>query len=140
MVNSSSLRLALATATVRERICDYVTLELKDKGYQDVSSSTLNFLSALDCGVNYGSDIARSLKVSRQMVAKTVRELCEAGYLEQGEGAGRQKQILFTMKGERLMSDVREILAELDAVLVEQMGGTALEKAIGVLEGIKIPN
>jgi len=137
MVDSQSLRLALATAAVRDRITEYVAMKLVEKGYEDVSPATLNFLSALDCGVNYGSEIARSLKVSRQMVAKTVRDLCEAGYLEQVEGRGRQKQILFTKEGERLMSEVRKILAQLDKLLIKQTGEAALKKAIRVLESME---
>lgn len=137
MVDSYSLRLALATAEVRDGICDHVAMKLAEKGYADVSPSTLNFLGALDCGVNYGSEIARNLKVSRQFVARMVRELGEAGYLEQKEGAGKQKEILFTKKGERLMSEVRKILATLDRVLIEQEGEAALKKTIRVLGNIK---
>ncbi|MDZ7736023.1 MAG: hypothetical protein U5P41_07905 [Gammaproteobacteria bacterium] len=69
-----------------------------------------------------------------------VRELSAAGYLQQKTGTGRQKPILFTRKGEKLMSEVRRILAQLDDVLVEQTGKAALKKAISVLEGIKISN
>ena len=137
MVDSYSLRLALATAEVRDAICDHVAMKLAEKGYEDVSPATLNFLGALDCGVNYGSEIARSLNVSRQFVAKMVRELAEAGYLEQKEGVGRQKQILFTKKGEKLMSEVRKILADLDSVLIDQEGEAILKKAIKVLEKMK---
>jgi DNA-binding MarR family transcriptional regulator len=136
MVESRSLRLAFATASVRDRIAEYVATALRRQGYEDVSASTLNFLGTLDCGVNFGSEIARRLNVSRQMVAKTVKELCGIGYLEQIEGPGRQKRILFTASGERLMSDVRKILARLDETLCARVGENALMEAICTLEAI----
>jgi DNA-binding MarR family transcriptional regulator len=136
MVESRSLRLVFATAAVRDGITDYVARTLVAQGYAHVSPSMLSFLGALDCGVNYGSEIARNLEVSRQMVAKTVKELCHVGYLEQVAGPGRQKQILFTAKGERLMADVRRLLARLDQVLAERTGEAKLRATIATLEVI----
>ena len=136
MVDSQSLRLALGAASVQDQIAAYIAQQLRAKGY-DISPATLNFLSALDCGVNVGADIARRLKVSRQMVAKTVKELCHAGYLEQVDGVGKQKQILFTAAGEQLMAEVRQLLAQLDTVLLETLGETALQEILTQLETIQ---
>jgi len=138
MADSQSLELVLAAAGVYDRITDYVAQRLKSQGYEDVSPSTLNFLRALDCGVNYGSDIARRLQVSRQMVAKTVKELCRLGYLEQVPGKGKQKQIVFTTAGEQLMAEVRVILAQLDGLLHEQVGEQELGDAIATLDAIAV--
>lgn len=137
MVESHALRLAKATAAVREGICDYVVIKLNEQGYTDISPAALTFLGALDCGVNYGSEIARNLKVSRQMVAKMVREMSEAGYLEQTEGSGKQKKINFTRKGERLMSEVRKILLSLDRLLQKNTSETALKKTIQMMATIE---
>ena len=136
MADSQSLGLVFSAAAVHDRITEYVVQRLEALGYKDVSPSTLNFLSALDCGVNSGSDIARRLKVSRQMVAKTVKELSHLGYLEQVPGKGKQKQIVFTAAGEQLMSEVRAILAQLDGLLHEQVGKQALREAIATLDAI----
>ncbi len=136
MVDSQSLRLALGVASVQDQIAAYIAQQLRAKGY-DISPATLNFLSALDCGVNVGADIARRLKVSRQMVAKTVKELCHAGYLEQVDGVGKQKQILFTAAGEQLMAEVRQLLAQLDKVLLEALGETALQETLARLDTIR---
>lgn len=136
MVESQSLRLALRVASVQEHIAAYIAQQLRTQGY-DISPATLNFLSALDCGVNVGADIARRLKVSRQMVAKTVKELCRAGYLEQVDGVGKQKQILFTAAGEQLMAEVRQLLAQLDTVILEALGETALQETLTRLETIQ---
>lgn len=137
MTESHSLRLVFGTAGVHQRITEYIANILNERGYARVSPSMLDFLGTLDCGVNHGSDIARRLGVSRQMVAKTVKELCRVGYLEQIEGAGKQKPILFTAAGERLIAEVRELLAGLDEVIGEQIGEAALLEAITTLEAIQ---
>jgi DNA-binding MarR family transcriptional regulator len=120
LAESQSLKLLFASANLCDRLTEYVAGQLRLKGFEGISPSMLDFLSALDCGINYGAEIARRLQVSRQMVAKTVKELCRAGYLEQIEGVGKQKQILFTEKGERLMSTARSALAQLDQVLIDR--------------------
>lgn len=128
MVDSQSLRLLLVSAELHDQFTEYVAEYLRSKGFDGISPSMLHFLSALDCGTNYGAEIARRLKVSRQMVAKTVKELCRAGYLEQIEGVGKQKQILFTEKGERLMSMARSGLADLDQVFIKRFSKMQVEE------------
>ena len=86
-----------------------------------MTPSLLSFLSVLECGINYGSEIARTLGVSRQMVAKTVKELCQLGYLEQVDDIGKQKKILFTQSGEQLIADARQLLADLDSLLLQKL-------------------
>lgn len=134
MIESQSLKLVFMTAGIHDQITEHIASKLKQDGYSKASPSILNFLSALDCGINVGSDIARRLKVSRQMVAKTVKELCHAGYLEQVEGPGKQKHILFTAEGEQLMSKARQLLAQLDEVLYQKLGKNSLDEALNTLE------
>ena len=98
MVDSLALTLVQMASDVQERTTDYLSTSLQIKGYKTITPSILNFLGALECGVNYGSEIARNLNVSRQMVAKTVKELSRQGYLEQVADIGKQKKILFTIK------------------------------------------
>ncbi len=136
MVDSRSLKLLCAAAAMHDQFTDYVAEQLNLKGFEGVSPAMLNFLSALDCGTNYGAEIARRLKVSRQMVAKTVKELCAIGYLEQREGEGKQKQILFTEQGEYLMAAARSILADLDQILIDRFSEAQVEKITLQLETI----
>ncbi|MEM7735299.1 MAG: MarR family transcriptional regulator [Deinococcota bacterium] len=121
MVESQALQLVLRSSQLAEQLSSHVTTVLKAKGYTTVSPAMLTFLSTLECGINYGSDIARSLGVSRQMVAKTVKGLCADGYLEQVDDVGKRKQILFTELGEQLMADSRQVLADLDGTLSEHL-------------------
>jgi len=137
MVESQSLQLVLAAAQVHEKIALYLSESLKNKGYKLASPSVLNFLSTLECGINFGSEIARTLGVSRQMVAKTVKELCKAGYLEQRDGKGKQKEIFFTKTGELLMSDARQLLADIDTVLNKDVGENELKATVTELQSIE---
>jgi DNA-binding MarR family transcriptional regulator len=137
MADSQSLRLLFAASDLRDQFTEYVAEHLRLRGSDDISPSMLHFLSALDCGINYGSEIARRLKVSRQMAAKTVKGLCQAGYLEQAEGVGKQKQILFTEKGEHLMSTARLALADLDRVFIEHFHEDLVEEVIMQLEALR---
>lgn len=137
MVDSQTLNLVLGAARVHELSTRYLSDSLKAKGYVSASPSILNFLSTLECGINYGSEIARNLGVSRQMVAKTVKELCRAGYLQQVDGAGKQKQIVFTRTGELLMSDARQLLADIDKILFRKLGKNSIQITIASLNKIQ---
>ncbi len=136
MVDSRSLQLASLSAAVRDRVVRWVAEGLRADGFHDASPSTLEFLDALDCGVNVASDIARTLGVSRQMVAKTVKELCQLEYLTQEEGKGRQKKIVFTPRGETLMARVRQRLQELDTVIDAEIGSRRLDDALASLDAL----
>ncbi|VEP13673.1 MarR family transcriptional regulator [Hyella patelloides LEGE 07179] len=137
MVESQSLQLFFSAAEMNEQISLYLSNALKDRGYESVTPCVLKSLSALECGINYSSEIARSLGISRQVVAKKVKELCSIGYLEQVDGKGKQKQILFTELGERLMSDSRQLLAELDEILCETIDRATLEETVERLKRIQ---
>ena len=137
MVDSQSLKLLFGTDKLGEQITHYLVKGLQKKKYESITPSILSFLGALDCGINYGSEIARNLGVSRQMVAKTVKELCQIGYLQQVEGNGKQKQILFTRQGERLISEARQLLLELDQVLIKKLGKNNLKESLSTIEEIQ---
>lgn len=137
MVNSQSLQLIFSASSMTDKISLYLSNTLKNKGYDSATNKVLSFLSTLECGVNYGSEIARNLGVSRQMVAKTVKELCAVGYLTQIDGVGKQKQILFTELGEQLMSDSRLILAKLDKTLHKSLGQLTLQETIDKINNIQ---
>jgi DNA-binding MarR family transcriptional regulator len=134
MVGSRSLRLVAASGVVRARVVAWVARGLAEDGFDGVSPSALEFLDVLDCGVTVAADVARSIGVSRQMVAKTVKELSDLGLLEQTGGKGRRKEIQFTDRGERLMARVRERLRELDAVFVEHLGVDRFDTVLEALE------
>ena len=133
MVESQSLQLTQSTSQLNDVVVKYLSQRLIEKGYISLTPSLLSFLSILECGINYGSEIARNLGVTRQMVAKTVKELCHSGYLEQIDGVGKQKEIHFTEAGEQLMSDARLLLSEVDDFLCEHSDAAELERIISCL-------
>ncbi len=133
LVDSQSLQLIQSASSLNDAMAKYLAQHLLKQGYVALTPSLLSFLGVLECGVNYGSEIARSLGVTRQMVAKTVKALCRLGYLEQRDGVGKQKEIYFTETGEQLMSDARLLLAEIDHVFFERTGGESMEKVTSQL-------
>ena len=133
LVESQSLQLIQSASKLNDVVAQYLTQRLAEKGYTALTPSLLGFLSVLECGVNYGSEIARSLSVSRQMVAKTVKELSAMGFLEQKNGVGKQKEIHFSEAGEQLMSDARQLLAEIDEMLFKDCDPEAFTTVIGAL-------
>lgn len=137
MIDSQALQLVLGASQVNDSIALYLSNSLKAKGYTFATPAALNFLSALECGINYGSEIARNLGVSRQMVAKTVKGLCLAGYLEQADDAGKQKKIIFTETGELLMADARQLLADIDKSLATQLSEESINTTIKSLNQIQ---
>jgi DNA-binding MarR family transcriptional regulator len=137
MAESQTLQLVLCAGQVNDSIFQYLANTLKDKGYKFASPSALSFLSTLECGVNYASDIARNLGVSRQMVAKTVKELCSAGYLDQVDDIGKQKKIIFTANGEVLISDARQLLADIDKALESKLAVDTVSSTLTSLNTIQ---
>ncbi|GHB60580.1 hypothetical protein GCM10008107_07280 [Psychrosphaera saromensis] len=137
MAESQTLQLVLGAGQVNDSIFQYLANTLKDKGYKFASPSALSFLSTLECGVNYASDIARNLGVSRQMVAKTVKELCSAGYLDQVDDIGKQKKIIFTTNGEVLISDARQLLADIDKALENKLAVDTVSSTLTSLNMIQ---
>lgn len=133
LVESQSLQLIQSASRLNDAITKYLSQRLVEEGYSSLTPSFLSFLSILECGVNYGSEIARNLDVTRQMVAKNVKELCKLGYLEQIDGAGKQKEIHFTETGEYLMSDARQLLAEVDEILFKDVDARTPQAIIGEL-------
>lgn len=121
MKDSALLQIYQQVSGLSLAIARKVATTLQQKGYQTVSPSMLHFLGTLECDSNYAADIARHLNVTRQMVRKTVRELCAAGYLYLEQAEGRKKAIRFTPQGEQLMADARALLASYDKQLLMSM-------------------
>lgn len=123
MAESRSLRLALLLGRAHAALMDWLVARLHTCGHKALTVPALEFMGQLDCGINYASEVARALGVSRQMVAKTVMDLSRKGWLEQSPDPekGNRKVIVFTAEGERIMSDARTVLADLDTRLDDRL-------------------
>jgi len=124
LVDSSALALTQATESFRERMVVWLLSKLWDDGFESLKASQLTFLGSLDCGVNFASELARNLGISRQAVHKTVRELEVAGWVatRPDNALGNQRVIVFAEEGERLMSHARAHFSTLDILLIERFG------------------
>lgn len=136
MVESLSLQIFLNTGSIHLNIARLLAQKLETRGYKDITPPILQFLGAMECGPNYAADIARYLNISRQMAGKTVKELSNLGYLEQRKGKGRQKEIVFTDKGQMLISDTRASLLEMDKHLKNKNKDDQLDKIIPMMEDL----
>lgn len=139
MADSRSLDLVFALARAHDVLLDYVARTLAARGYRGITPSVLAFLGQLDCGVNVASEVARRLGQSRQMVAKTVRQLGDLGYLNMAPdpARGNQKMITFTGDGEQLIAEARSILVSLEARLDAILGDISLDALVAAIKRVE---
>ena len=107
---------------------DWLLVQLEADGFGTLKAAQLSFLGTMDCGANFGSELARTLGISRQAVHKTVRDLEQAGWLrtQKNENLGNQRVIEFTDEGERMMACARKHFLRLDEQLEERFGESEL--------------
>lgn len=135
LVDSHALSLTQATETFRDRMVQWLLSKLREDGFSNLKASQLTFLGSLDCGVNFAAELARTLRISRQAVHKTVRELEGAGWLATSpdEALGNQRVIVFTDEGERMMSCARAHFLTLDTLLAQEFGEERLAELQNLL-------
>lgn len=114
---------------------DWLLSKLWNDGFEGLKAGQLTFLGALECGANFASELARVLKLSRQAVHKTVRELEDAGWLATRPDAalGNQRVIVLTKEGERMMSHARAHFLALDTLLKQRFSEQSLAEFHDVL-------
>ena len=105
------------------------------RGHEDLTAAHLMFLSNLDCGDTYASEVARRLGVSRQAVYRSTRELQRIGVLtlETDEVRRTQKLIRMSGRGQQIAIDARLCLEEIEAALSECIGRNDLSKLAAIL-------
>lgn len=139
MPDSRSLGVALVLGRAHASLMAWLVTRLRAQGHEAISVPALDFMGQLDCGRNYASDVARTLGVSRQMVAKTVAELARRGWLTQKPDPDKRnrKIIVFTAEGEQVMADTRTLLKELDGLLDTRLSGGWAERLSQELEALR---
>jgi DNA-binding MarR family transcriptional regulator len=136
LVDSRALALIQATDSFRDRMVVWLISKLHEDGFPGLTAGQLTFLGSLDCGANFAAELARTLRISRQAVHKTVKELEGAGWLatRPDDVLGNQRVIVFTDEGERMMSCARAHFLSLDDLLAERFGEVALANLMLVLD------
>ncbi|MEN8832782.1 MAG: MarR family winged helix-turn-helix transcriptional regulator [Pacificibacter sp.] len=135
LVDSHALSFTQAADSFRDRMVHWLLSRLHDDGFPELKSGQLTFLGSLDCGANFAAELARRLRISRQAVHKTVKDLEAAGWLTTQPDAelGNQRVIVFTDEGERMMACARAHFLTLDTQLMQTFGAEKLAAVRDVL-------
>lgn len=109
---------------------------LKACGYTDITEPHLVLFGNLDCGATHAAQIAQRMRVSRQAISKTLRELQSSGWvrLEDDPARRNQKLVVMTKSGMQLANDARKALGEIEALLAQKIGKDAMINLRGALE------
>lgn len=109
---------------------------LKACGYTDITEPHLVLFGNLDCGATHAAQIAQRMRVSRQAISKTLRELQSSGWvrLEDDPARRNQKLVVMTQPGMQLAKDARMALGEIEALLAQKIGKDAMRNLRGALE------
>ena len=94
------------------------------RGHESLTSTHLTFISNLDCGKTHAAEVARRMGISRQAVYKITRELQKLGILtlEIDPADKRQKTVNMTSLGEKVVTDARACLGEIELELTSRIG------------------
>jgi DNA-binding MarR family transcriptional regulator len=79
-------------------------------------------------GIHRQSDIAATLRVSKQAVQQAVKGLAAKGFVrvEPDPGSGRQRRVVFTRRGEAMRDVAADGLRRMEAELGRRIGRTRL--------------
>lgn len=101
---------------------------LQAQGFDEITEPHLTLLGHLECGTSYAAAVAERMGVSRQAIARTLRDMEMLGYLRLERDPVRQNQkvIVMTDKGGALALAARAALAEVETLLAERIGPARL--------------
>jgi DNA-binding MarR family transcriptional regulator len=101
---------------------------LRQRGYQDVTNSDTALLANLDTADTTISALARRCGVTRQAASQQLALLSQRGYVSREPDPADSRAILVrrTAKGQALMRDALEIVAEIEAEYAGILGAGRL--------------
>jgi DNA-binding MarR family transcriptional regulator len=128
--------LTVLLQTASQWVMHALLARLHARGHDRVTEAHLVLFGNLDCGTTYASAIAQRMRVSRQAISKTLRELHALGLirLETDPARGNQKLAVMTPDGMRLATDARQELAQIEARLADRIGRQSYEALRSALE------
>ena len=128
--------LTVLLQTASQWVMHALVARLHACGHDRVTEAHLVLFGNLDCGTTYASAIAQRMRVSRQAISKTLRELQTLGLvrLENDPVRANQKRVVMTTGGMRLATDARRELADIEARLADRIGREASEALRSILE------
>ena len=104
---------------------------LRQRGYQDVTNTDTAMLANLDTADTTISALARRCGVTRQAASQQLALLSQKGYVSRKPDPADSQAILVrrTAKGQALLRDALEIVAEIEAEYAESLGAGRLAAA-----------
>jgi len=113
-----------------------LTDRLRARGYETITEPHLILFGHLDCGATHAARIAQRMRVSRQAISKTLRELQELGFLRLEDDPARRNQKLVVMveRGMQLALEARGELRMIEAEISDGIGADAMEALRVALE------
>ena len=116
--------LTVLLGTASQSFLHALMARLRARGYDTVTEPHLVLFGNLDCGATHAAQIAKRMRVSRQAISKTLRELqaLDLVRLENDTKRRNQKVVVMTPRGMQLALDAREDLQAIEACLAEQIG------------------
>jgi len=109
---------------------------LSARGYEEITEPQLVLFGNLDCGATHAARIAQRMRVSRQAISKTLRELQGLGFLQLEDDPDRRNQKLVVMseRGLQLALEARAELRRIEAEISVRIGANAMEALRVALE------
>ncbi len=111
-------------------LVDDATLELAERGYEDVRPVHDFAMRAIAAGADNASELGRRLAVSKQAAAKTVAVLETRGYVARGADPldARRKRLRVTALGFEVMRTGEAVFDELRDKWKRKLGAKQLER------------
>lgn len=107
-----------------------------DRGYGDVRDAHMHVFGAIRTGHVRLTEIAARAQLSLSATSELVNELVSLGYLARraDPSDGRAKLVVLTERGEKLMRDAGERVAEIEANWANIVGADRFRAACAVMQ------
>lgn len=107
-----------------------------DRGYQDVRDAHMHVFGAIRTGHVRLTEIAARAQLSLSAASELVNELVSLGYLARraDPSDGRAKLVVLTERGEKLMRDAGERVAEIQVHWANIVGAERFRAACAVMQ------
>lgn len=139
-MSRSGADLALLLLAGFRTMADRATVELAERGYEDVRPVHDFALRSILAGADSASELGRAMSITKQAAAKTIAVLETRGFVarEPDPTDGRRVRLRVTEHGREMLREGEAVFVELRARWEEQVGAAsvgALEETLRRLVG-----
>lgn len=117
-------------------VLHHLATGVRGRGFDGITEAHLLLFGHLDCGATHAARIAQRMRVTRQAISKTLRELHGLGFVRLNDDPDRrnQKLVVMTARGNELAIAARAELARIEAVMGARIGAEAMAALRAALE------